>query len=129
MADTRAPRADAPRRLDDDETVAVLAAALRGETLPTRVSLLEGGRDDDVATEADDEPPALSTGHLDFEIDLRDDGITEDPLRAALEELQRVSARDDDPIIAVGEATPLRRDMQARGPASASTGDDGLTLW
>ena len=100
LSDTRPPPSDAPRRLDDDETVEVLAAALRGEVPPTRVSVVPGGRqDEDVAAVAGDGPS--------------DPGPTaagdEDPLRAALEELQRLAAPEDDPARLVAPATPLRR--------------------
>lgn len=97
LTDTRPPASDAPRRLEDAETVEVLAAALRGDTPPTRVSVVEGGREDepvvqDGATEADDEP-----------------GGDEDPLRAALEELQRIATPEDEASTMGAPATPLHR--------------------
>lgn len=125
LSDTRPPRSDTPRRLDDDETVAVLAAALRGDTPPTRVSVLEGGGEDAAdaaAAEAVATEDATSTtdrSDESGEIPLVDE-FDEDPLRAALEELQRVAAPDDDVAHPVA-ATPLRRD--------AAVGEDDLTLW
>lgn len=97
LSDTRPPPSDAPRRLDDDETVEVLAAALRGETPPTRVSVVAGGRVDEPPTPADaPDAPGTATD------------VDEDPLRAALEELQRIATPDDE-VAAVTPATPLHR--------------------
>lgn len=101
LSDTRPPRSDSPRRLDDDETVSVLAAALRGETPPTRVDVLEGGRADEAADEQPDDDA------------LAPDGVPvgdpeEDPLRAALEELQRVAMPDDDVAAQPVTEMPLR---------------------
>lgn len=98
LTDTRPPASDAPRRLEDEETVEVLAAALRGDAPPTRVSVVEGGREDEPATE-DDATAAVApeaTGE-------------EDPLRAALEELQRIATPDDEAPTMAAPATPLRR--------------------
>ena len=133
LSDTRPPPSDSPRRLDDDETVAVLAAALRGETPPTRVSVVEGGR----TGEAD--APAV-TGRTDASDDRAAEGASsddagtgehadEDPLRAALEELQRVALPDDD-VTATAPATPLRRDEEPDGdddapPAEGAAAVDG----
>lgn len=136
LADTRPPRTDTPRRLDDDETVAVLAAALRGEVPPTRVSVLEGGGEDERVVAA-----AASDGDADGadapdQVDRHDvvDEFDEDPLRAALEELQRVATPDDD--IDPVAATPLRRDEPtATAPVTTAPaptvadGEDDLTLW
>lgn len=99
LSDTRPLRSDSPRRLDDDETVAVLAAALRGETPPTRVDVLEGGRADD--------PDPGDTGGDGIDEQLASEG-EEDPLRAALEELQRVATPDDDVAAQPVAAMPLR---------------------
>lgn len=133
LTDTRPPPADAPRRLDDEETVAVLAAALRGETPPTRVEVLDGegeGRDERDEPEQAEVTPATdaSVDHLD-----------EDPLRAALEELQRVATHDDEPA-GLGAApsepvtpTPLRRHdaaaTAADGTTAAEDPGDEPTLW
>ena len=135
LADTRPPRSDSPRRLDDDETVAVLAAALRGEVLPTRVDVLEGGGEDAAAAAA--RSAAAEEDHDDVD-DGRDepsaavdhdiiDEFDEDPLRAALEELQRVATPDDDLDPVGATPTPLRREV----PTPAPTEDDepDLTLW
>lgn len=105
LSDTRPPRSDSPRRLDDDETVAVLAAALRGETPPTRVDLLEGGRTDD--------PGDHDRDGIDEQLGSEDD---EDPLRAALEELQRVATPDDD-VAAQPVAAMQLRSSPPSGPA------------
>lgn len=127
LTDTRPPPADAPRRLDDDETVAVLAAALRGETPPTRVEVLEGegeGRDeaDDATTATAD--PARPAQRPDTGVDQ----FEEDPLRAALEELQRVAVDGDEVtgLDATGEPvspTPLR------GADTPGADGDEPTLW
>ena len=121
LADTRPPPTDAPRRLEDDETVEVLAAALRGETPPTRVSVLAGGREDEPEPES-----APSPG-------VRADDEDEDPLRAALEELQRIAAPDDEAARLAAPATPLRRsalpDPTGPPPPPPSAGRDDLTLW
>lgn len=133
LADTRPPPSDAPRRLDDDETVEVLAAALRGETPPTRVSVVAGGRVDEPEPAAPDE-------------DAADGPDEEDPLRAALEELQRIATPEDEAAAVAAPATPLRRratpappppdDLPAAtGPPPPPpvlpdvTGRDDLTLW
>jgi hypothetical protein len=111
LSDTRPPQSASPRRLEDHETVEVLAAALRGETPPTRVSVVDGGRQDD-------EPSP--TGHAaDVEVaqgtpEPPEPG-DEDPLRAALEELQRIAAADDEPL---RPATPLR--PSPRAPRAAT---------
>lgn len=139
LSDTRPPPSDAPRRLDDDETVEVLAAALRGETPPTRVSVVAGGRVDgpvDTAPEVQDDAVSADDG-------LDDD---EDPLRAALEELQRIASPEDEAAIAA-PATPLRRRPTTPAPPPPSelpaatgppppppalvddTGRDAPTLW
>lgn len=97
LSDTRPPPSDAPRRLEDDETVEVLAAALRGETPKTRVHVVPGGQEGE-----DDEPADPAPAVTDPDAD-------EDPLRAALEELQRIAAPDDDPARLAAPATPLRR--------------------
>lgn len=121
LSDTRPPPSDRPRRLEDDETVAVLAAALRGETPPTRVSVVEGGRvdepaadgaDDHTAAEedvADAQDPSAPAAHV---------AVDEDPLRAALEELQRVAMPDDD-VTGAASATPLRRETTVHHRAAA----------
>lgn len=120
LSDTRPPPSDGSRRLDDDETVAVLAAALRGETPPTRVSVVEGGRVDDAdsASAADADAAADGAGgdHTtageDVDEAVAHASVDEDPLRAALEELQRVAMPDDD-VTAAAPATPLRREPSA----------------
>lgn len=96
LTDTRPPPSDAPRRLDDDATVQVLAAALRGETPATRMDVVEGGR-------VDEPTPEVAAG---AETEADGEDPDDDPLRAALEELQRIAAPDDD--VAGVAATPLR---------------------
>ena len=91
LADTRPPVEDAPRRLDDEDTVAVIAAALRGDDSPRRVDVIEGGDGPVVprrviATAA---PAAEAEQH-----EVPDAADEQDPLRAALEELQRVVVPD-----------------------------------
>lgn len=100
LTDTRPPAGDAPRRLEDEETVEVLAAALRGETPPTRVSVVEGGREDEPGDDLAEGDDAEHTGE-------------EDPLRAALEELQRIATPDDEATTMSTPATPLRRSEAA----------------
>lgn len=94
IADDRPARPTGPPLDLDDEhgTVAILAAALRGETSTSHPA---GGRD------------AAPTGPTDETEDVSDDP-DEDPLRAALEEVQRVVVADphDEPSPA---PTPLRR--------------------
>lgn len=139
LADARPVRSDAPRRLDDDETVAVIAAALRGETPPARVSVVEGGLGEDpdsgdpASPRADD-----ATGTTDDAVAVDEtstDTAGDDPLRAALEELQRVALPDDDAAVAAAPATLLRpddeRDVAASEPATAVDGepDGDPTLW
>ncbi len=142
LADTRPPPSDAPRRLDDDETVEVLAAALRGETPPTRVSVVAGGLDEEPAepAEASDAAPAEDASSAE------DDD--EDPLRAALEELQRIASPEDEAATMAAPATPLRRRSTTPAPPPPSdlpaatgpppppppaladdAGRDDLTLW
>ena len=114
LADTRPPPSDAPRRLEDPETVEVLAAALRGETPRTRVSVVEGGRSDGAADGADDTAPSVPA------VDVHDaDDVDEDPLRAALEELQRIAMSDDE--LATPAATPLRRAAGTPPPPPSET--------
>ncbi len=120
ISDTRVKRDEAPRRLSDDSTVAVIAAALRGEHERTgRVEVLVGGRDGesdsdtptpDHTTATATPPPAggalVTTTTDDGWIDQLEDDV-DDPLRAALEEVQRVV--EPDPSTPGAVPTPLRR--------------------
>lgn len=114
LTDTRPPPSTAPRRLDDDATVQVLAAALRGETPATRMDVVAGGRVDDPA-------PADGTAHP-VEDDEHDG---DDPLRAALEELQRIATPDEDAAAVAIPATPLRRSTPPPPPPVAGATPDG----
>lgn len=93
MVDDRPVRASVPTRslADEDGTVALLAAALRGEPVGPSTGGDPEGLDDPEGFDED-----------------------EDPLRAALEEVQRVV--DPDPTVPGADPTPLRRD---RTPAVA----------
>ncbi len=142
LSDTRPPRSDSPRRMDDDETVAVLAAALRGETPPTRVDVLEGGRVDEPGDEQHDGGSVAAD-----DVSTPGSEDDEDPLRAALEELQRVALPDDD--VAAQPVTAMRPrptsdlswtdlDLEAEDapvvdrPSAGAEDDldeDDLTLW
>ena len=147
LSDTRPPPTDAPRRLDDDETVEVLAAALRGETPPTRVSVVAGGRVDE-PDEHDAATPSAEDAAVHDAHDAADTEDDEDPLRAALEELQRIATPEDEAAAIAAPATPLRRRSAtpappppdelpaATGPPpppppafTDDSGRDDLTLW
>lgn len=128
LADTRPPRAEGrPRDVGDRATVDIIAAALRGETPATRVSVVAGGGGAGAGRgDADDVEDAI--------------GHDEDPLRAALEEVQRVV---DDPDAPSAPAAPLRRPPSPSphevdeadevivldDPLDDDPMDDGLTLW
>ncbi len=112
MADARVPRDESPRRLSDDSTVAVIAAALRGEAPAGRIEVLAGGRVDEAVPATDD----AWIDDLDDDADGADGN--DDPLRAALEEVQRVAEPDHDAPGAV--PAPVRMLVQP---------DDGPTLW
>jgi hypothetical protein len=110
ISDARVKRDEAPRRLSDDSTVSVIAAALRGEHEPTgRVEVLVGGHAAVTDTPVEDAPnarvPAAVAADDTWIDDLNDDA--DDPLRAALEEVQRVV--EPDPSVPGAVPTPLRR--------------------
>lgn len=129
LSDTRPPRGDRPRRLEDEDTVAVIAAALRGEDPPRRVDVIEGGTGPStprrvtrarVPSRVDPGTPAgvNRTGPTGVTVGDAAGDEDEDPLRAALEELQRVVVPEED---ASPRATP---------PAADDGGaEDRPTLW
>lgn len=106
LVDDRPVRPVTPARSLDDEdgTVALLAAALRDDPLDGPAA---PGADVDAAPE----------------VDLHDE--EEDPLRAALEEVQRVV--DPDPSVPGADPTPLRRRRVVI--THPDDPDDEPTLW
>lgn len=140
LSDTRPPTAEAPRRLEDDDTVAVIAAVLHGDDTPRRVDVIDGG-DAPAAprrvTRVSTPSPVERRAQADDDAAAR---IEDDPLRAALEELQRVVATEDD--APVTDPVPLARGHRRDLPPPPTTpppvappraGDDGgqdrPTLW
>ncbi len=143
LSDTRPPTTEAPRRLDDDDTVAVIAAVLHGDDTPRRVDVIDGG-DAPAAprrvTRVSRPSAHAGHGHDGHGHDGDTTATDDDPLRAALEELQRVVVADDDaPAV---EPVPLGRGRRIDLPPPPTTpppaappraGDDGgqdrPTLW
>lgn len=124
LADTRPPTEDRPRRLDDEDTVAIIAAALRGDDSPRRVDVIEGGEDTGATPRRVTSTTAVpeDAGATATVADADDVG---DPLRAALEELQRVVPADVVDDAATQDPVPLARRRGRELPPPPSTPPPG----